>query len=123
MVFDKFIGGIVQLQAVCARIALMKPSIALNANRAAIRAIVLKYRVSNPRVFGSVASGSDIEGSDIEGSDLDILVDPTPATTLFDIGGIQHELLALLGVPVDVVTPRALPEKFRAAVLAHAIPV
>ncbi|MFD2838716.1 nucleotidyltransferase family protein [Azotobacter vinelandii] len=41
----------------------------------------------------------------------------------FDIGAIRHELLQLLGVPVDVLTPKALPEKFRSAVLAEAVPV
>ena len=54
---------------------------------------------------------------------MDLLVDPTPDTTLFDIGAIRHELLELLGVPVDVLTPKALPEKFRANVLAEAVPV
>ena len=44
----------------------------------------------------------------------------TPQTTLFDIGAIRHELTRLLGVPVDVLTPQALPEKFRAAVLSQA---
>ena len=58
-----------------------------------------------------------------EESDLDILIDPTPETSLFNIGAIRHELLQLLGVPVDVLTPKALPEKFRAAVLAEAVPV
>ena len=62
-------------------------------------------------------------GEDTENSDLDILIDPTPETTLFDIGAIRHELLQLLGVPVDVLTPKALPEKFRAAVLAEAVPI
>jgi predicted nucleotidyltransferase len=54
---------------------------------------------------------------------LDLLVDPTPETTLFDIGAIKHEIFELLGVPVDVLTPRALPEKFRATVLAEAVQV
>ena len=62
-------------------------------------------------------------GEDTENSDLDILIDPTPETTLFDISAIRHELLQLLGVPVDVLTPKALPEKFRAAVLAEAVPI
>ncbi|MBL8473903.1 MAG: nucleotidyltransferase family protein [Rhodocyclaceae bacterium] len=96
----------------------MKPSIALAAHREAIRRVVQSHRVSNARVFGSV-----ITGEDNEGSDLDILVDPTPETTLFDIGAIRHELLQLLGVPVDVLTPNALPESFRATVLAQAVPV
>jgi predicted nucleotidyltransferase len=79
---------------------------------------VSAHRASNPRVFGSV-----VHGDDTEGSDLDLLIDPTPDTTLFDIGAIRHELLQLLGVPVDVLTPKALPEKFRATVLAEAVPV
>ena len=96
----------------------VKPSDALESHREAIRRIVAAHRAVNARVFGSV-----IHGEDTEESDLDILVDPTPDTTLFDIGAIRHELLQLLGVPVDVLTPKALPEKFRATVLAEAVPV
>lgn len=96
----------------------MKPSVALNVNRAAIRRIVESRRARNARVFGSV-----LHGRDTEESDLDILIDPTPETTLFDIGAIRHELRELLNVPVDVLTPNALPDKFKAAVLAEARPV
>lgn len=96
----------------------MKPSTAFQTHRDAIRRIVEEHRASNPRVFGSV-----LQGCDTEDSDLDLLIDPTPETTLFDIGAIRHELLELLGVPVDVLTPKALPEKFRATVLAEAVPV
>lgn len=96
----------------------MKPSEALALHREAIRCVVASHRARNARVFGSV-----VRGDDTEDSDLDILVDPTPETTLFDIGAIRHELLQLLGVPVDVLTPKALPEKFRGAVLAEAVPV
>ncbi|SDY51971.1 nucleotidyltransferase family protein [Nitrosomonas halophila] len=96
----------------------MKPSFALASNREAIRRVVASHRACNPRVFGSV-----VHGDDTEDSDLDILIDPTPETTLFDIGAIRHELLQLLGVPVDVVTPRALPDNFRSKVLAEALPI
>ena len=96
----------------------MKPSEALRTNRDAIRRVVAAHRACNARVFGSV-----VHGDDTEDSDLDILIDPTPGTTLFDIGAIRHELLQLLGVPVDVLTPKALPETFRAKVLAEALPV
>ena len=96
----------------------MKPSVALQTNRAAIRDVVERHRARNARVFGSV-----LRGDDHEGSDLDILIDPTSETTLFDIGAIQHELLQLLGVPVDVLTPNALPDKFRAQVIAEALPI
>ena len=96
----------------------MRPSIALQENRAAIRSVVERHRARNARVFGSV-----LHGDDQEGSDLDILIDPTPDTTMFDIGAIRHELLQLLGVPVDVLTPNALPDSFRAQVIAQARPV
>jgi uncharacterized protein len=96
----------------------MKPSEALNAHRAAIRSVVEFHRARNARVFGSV-----LRGEDTESSDLDILIDPTPETTLIDIGAMRHELSKLLGVPVDVLTPNALPDKFRATVLARARPV
>jgi predicted nucleotidyltransferase len=96
----------------------MKPSEALDSHRDAIRRVVASHRARNARVFGSV-----LRGNDTTGSDLDILIDPTPETTLFDIGAIRHELGQLLGVSVDVLTPNALPDKFRAAVLAEARPV
>ena len=96
----------------------MKPSESLRLHRAAIRSIVAAHRASNARVFGSVAKGLDTEDSD-----LDILVDPAPDTTLFDIGAIRYELRQLLGLTVDVLTPNGLPESFRDAVLAEAAPV
>lgn len=96
----------------------MRPSSALQAHRDAIRRIVAAHRAENVRVFGSVASGTDGEGSD-----LDLLVDPRQDASLMDVSRIQVEIERLLGVRVDVLTPMALPEKFRAAVLAHALPV
>jgi uncharacterized protein len=96
----------------------VRPSEALKHNHAAIRGVVESHRARNARVFGSV-----LHGLDTDESDLDLLVDPTPDMTLFDIGAIRLELRKLLGVPVDVLTPNALPEKFRAAVLAEARPV
>jgi predicted nucleotidyltransferase len=96
----------------------MRPSIALQIHRDAIREIALSHRVKNVRVFGSV-----LHGDDTEDSDLDLLVDPTPETTLFDIGAIRYELKELLGLAVDVLTPRALPDKFRDSVLQEAEPL
>ena len=93
----------------------MRPSVALQTHREAIRRIALSHRVTNVRVFGSV-----VHGDDTEGSDLDILVEPTKETTLMDIGAIQYELKQLLGIPVDVLTPSALPAKFRGQVIAEA---
>jgi len=96
----------------------MKPSEALRRHRVAIRRVIESHRARNARVFGSV-----LRGEDTDQSDLDLLVDPTPETTLFDLGAIRHELRELLGVPVDVLTPRALPDRVRAVVLSQAQPV
>lgn len=96
----------------------MKPSLALKNHRSTVRQKTEQFRTRNPRVFGSV-----LHGRDQDGSDLDLLVDPLPGITLFDLGGLQVELEELLGVPVDVLTPADLPEKFRDEVLAEAEPV
>ena len=93
----------------------MKPSDVLERHREAIRSVVEANRATNARVFGSA-----LHGSDSENSDLDVLVDPTDSTTLFDIGAIRGELSDLLGVRVDVLTPMALPDSFRDAVLSEA---
>lgn len=96
----------------------MKPSIVLQKNRETIRQTVARYPVCNPRVFGSV-----IHDSDGEDSDLDLLVDPLPGTTLFDLGAMQIELETMLGIPVEVLTPRDLPKRFREQVIREALPV
>lgn len=94
----------------------MRPSVALELQRAAVRAVVAARKgVSNPRVFGSVGRREDTESSD-----LDLLVDVHAGATLFDLGGLQEELEELLGVRVDVLTVADLPIKFRANELAEA---
>jgi predicted nucleotidyltransferase len=96
----------------------MRPSLALERKRSAIRDTASRFPVANPRVFGSV-----LHGTDQEGSDLDLLVDALPGATLFDLGGLQAELEDLLGVPIDVRTPAELSPRFRAQVPAEAEPV
>lgn len=96
----------------------MKSSEALHRNRAEIRRVVESHHGCNARVFGSV-----LHGLDTESSDLDLLIDPNDETTLFEIGAIRHELGQLLGVSVDVLTPNALPDRFRGIVLGEARPV
>jgi predicted nucleotidyltransferase len=96
----------------------MKPSEALATHRKQICEIVSAHHASNARVFGSVAAGTDTEISD-----LDILIDPMPEMTLFDIGAIRFKLKQLLGVSVDVLTPKALPAKFRQSVIEAALPI
>jgi len=96
----------------------VRPSVALESNREAIRRVVESHRARNARVFGSVLTEEDDEASD-----LDILIDPTPETTLMDVAAIQVELQQILGVNVDVLTPKALPVTFRSKVIAEAKPV
>lgn len=96
----------------------MKPSEALERHRDAIRAVVARYRVTNPRVFGSA-----VRQEDDEESDLDLLVDTLPGATLLDFGGLQAELEELLGVRVDVVDASGLAARFRHRILSEAQPV
>ncbi|ADP40711.1 nucleotidyltransferase [Rothia sp. HMSC058E10] len=96
----------------------MRPSLAFETHRRAIREIVKKYPTVNPRVFGSV-----LHGTDHEESDLDVLVDALPGATLLDLGDLEADLVQALGTRVEVLTPQDLPHKFRERVLAEAQPV
>lgn len=96
----------------------MKPSQALDVHRAELRDLVARFGFLHPRVFGSVATGSDAEDSD-----LDLLVDPVPGTTLLTIAALQNEAERLLGVSVDVQTPKSISTRFRDQVLKQALPV
>jgi uncharacterized protein len=91
----------------------MRPSIALASHRTYVLESAARYQTTNVRLFGSA-----VQGNDTDTSDLDILADPLPHTTLFDLSGLQVELEQMLGVKVDVLTPLDLPVKFRADVLA-----
>lgn len=96
----------------------MKPSAALHANRGRLRTLLETQCVDNVRIFGSAVAGTDTESSD-----LDVLIDPRPETTLFDLSLLQQAMEALLGVPVDLRTPSELPIAFRDQVLASAQPL
>jgi len=54
---------------------------------------------------------------------MDLLVDPSPRTTLMTLAAIQLDVEHLLGVHVDVLTPNSIPQQFRDRVLLEAIPV
>jgi hypothetical protein len=96
----------------------MRPSEVLPQHRDAIRRMVLDSGMANPRLFGSV-----VHGDDAEDSDLDLLVDPSPQTSLLDIAKLQIEIEAEVGIKVDLRTPKFLPATFRDKVLAEAVPV
>ena len=96
----------------------MKPSDSFQAHREALREVIARYGVARRRVFGS-----DARGDDHEGSDLDLLVEPAPTTTLFTLVALQIEAERLLGVSVDVLTPKSLPRGSRERILREAVPV
>ena len=96
----------------------MRPSEALRKHREALRQIVARNGALHPRVFGPA-----IHGDYAEDSDLDLLVEPGATTTLMTLAAIQLEAERLLGVRVDVLTPRSLPPRYRAEVLREAQPV
>lgn len=93
-----------------------RPSIVLTAHHDDVRRIAASHRTRNPRVFGST-----VRGDDTDTSDLDLLVDITDHTSLFDIAAIELDLEALLGVPVHMTTADALKGKLREQVLAEAV--
>jgi predicted nucleotidyltransferase len=78
----------------------MRPSEALKKKRDEVLAIIARYPVANPRVFGSVARGEDVEGSDV-----DLLVDHFGTISYIDLARMEMQLEAVLGVPVGVHTP------------------
>ncbi|HUB53461.1 MAG TPA: nucleotidyltransferase family protein [Terracidiphilus sp.] len=96
----------------------MRPSELLPQNRDSIRELVLRFGMANPRVFGSV-----VRGDDSEESDLDLLVDPSPNTSLLDIAKLKIEIESATGIKVDLLTPKFLPSTFRDKVLSEAVPV
>lgn len=97
----------------------MKPSELLKIHR---HEILLRFakrkKLSNLRVFGSVARGEDTENSDI-----DFLVSTSPGTTLLDIGGLCADLEDFFGENFDLIEENALPAKFREAILKEAVPL
>jgi hypothetical protein len=77
-----------------------------------------EYRVRIAGLFGSYARSEQRPASDV-----DILVDPQEGATLFDLGGLNTELEALLGCRVDVVSSRGLREELKPGVLDDLIPL
>ncbi len=90
----------------------------LTERREEILRLATARRVSDVRVFGSVARGESAANSDV-----DFLVKPEPGCSLFDLGGLLMELQELLGCKVDLVTEGGLKPRIRSRVLAEAVPL
>jgi len=73
-----------------------------------VKAVAARHHASRVRLFGSVARGEDRPDSDI-----DLLVDFTEDSSLFDVMHMTEELQDVLGHPVDVVSAGGLKDRDR----------
>lgn len=87
-------------------------------HRTQLRALAERHRMTNVRVFGSMARDDADENSDV-----DLLVSPLEGASLLDLGGLLMDAQELLGRHVDVVSDRALHPLLRDRILAEAIPL
>jgi predicted nucleotidyltransferase len=89
----------------------------LRSRRSAILGVLDRHGLTNPRVFGSVATGQAGEQSD-----LDLAVDWAPGHRprgfeyYSAVADAQRELSALLGVEVDIVPVEQAKPRLAAAI-------
>ena len=81
-------------------------------------ALAERHGAHNVRVFGSLARGQANPESDV-----DLVVDFERGRSLMDHGELMMDLEEVLGCRVDVVSERGLRDRFRARVLADAVPL
>lgn len=96
----------------------VRPSVQVDRNRDAIRAVVAEHHASAPRIFGSVARCEDRPDSDV-----DLLVDFDDEASLLDEIGLRLALVDLLHVEVDVVSADALRGPMGEHILGEALAV
>ena len=90
----------------------------LRRQRDLIVALAERHGAHNVRVFGSLARGQANPESDV-----DLVVDFERGRSLMDHGELMMDLEEVLGCRVDVVSERGLRDRFRARVLADAVPL
>jgi uncharacterized protein len=78
----------------------------VQARRDQVKAVAARHHGIRVRLFGSVARGEDRPDSDI-----DLLVDFTEDSSLFDVMRMTRELQDVLGHPVDVVSAGGLKDR------------
>lgn len=78
----------------------------VHARREQVKAVAARHHGSRVRLFGSVARGDERPDSDI-----DLLVDFTKDSSLFDLMRLTRELENLLGHPVDVISTGGLKDR------------
>jgi predicted nucleotidyltransferase len=81
-------------------------------HRTELDEVLRRYGATNPRLFGSVARGDATEASDI---DVLIDLDERPGNELLRVAGVAEEFRRVLGVEVDVISPRLLRDAVAAS--------
>ncbi|WP_425412053.1 nucleotidyltransferase family protein [Mesoaciditoga lauensis] len=76
-----------------------------------------KFKVKSIMIFGSYARNEQKEGSDV-----DIIVDFSKPIGL-EFVDLKEYLEKILGMKVDLVTPRAIREKMRKSILKEAVKI
>lgn len=90
----------------------------LRASRAEVLRAVAEAGGRDVRVFGSVARGEDDEGSDV-----DLLFVMERPLSLMELGRLEDEVSAAVGVPVDLVPESSLRPALRDRALVEAVPL
>jgi predicted nucleotidyltransferase len=90
----------------------------LRASRAEVLGAVAKAGGRDVRVFGSVARGEDDGGSDV-----DLLFVMGRPLSLMELGRLEDEVSAAVGVPVDLVPESSLRPALRDRALVEAVPL
>jgi predicted nucleotidyltransferase len=83
-----------------------------------LKRLVRRAGGSNLRVFGSVATGADHHGSDI-----DLLFAMGKPLSLMQLGALERDARAVLGVQVDLLPDSALRPDLRDRIMAEAVPL
>jgi predicted nucleotidyltransferase/DNA-binding XRE family transcriptional regulator len=98
----------------------IRPSLLVERHRNDIAKVFARYPVAQVWVFGSVARGDDRPDSD-----LDLLIELKPKASVVDVLGLDEDLSALLGCPVDIVTTTELAsnDQLRRGVNRHRRPL
>lgn len=77
-----------------------------------------KHGAFNVRVFGSVARGEARRDSDV-----DLLVDFTEGTSIFDVVGLWQDLTEMMGRDVSVIGEDSPDDPFMQRILKDAVPL
>ena len=96
----------------------MRPSVAIAKHSDRVREILARFRMGNPKIFGSAARGEDKDSSD-----LDILVEAPSGATFYDLARVELELEDVLGCKVEVLTKASLAPDIAESIEADLAPV